>query len=167
LLNKPVLLVSLQGLYPDHHTDVEVSSGDNDVPKVDALDVEPRALAGDEADGEGISSAEPIAPSPIRSGTPVQADHSIVDQVISITPSVGRQKQKHPPPIPKRRPSKSSADQVMTQIELPSYRRPLCPWDFVTIEIIFGRLFEVFRCASQATGTRTLIGDDTQPPNRT
>jgi hypothetical protein len=25
MLNKPVLLVNLQGIYPDHHTDVELS----------------------------------------------------------------------------------------------------------------------------------------------
>jgi hypothetical protein len=38
----------------------------------------------------------------------------------------------------------SSADQVMTQIELPPYREPRRPLDLVTIEIIFGCLFETF-----------------------
>jgi hypothetical protein len=45
---------------------------------------------------------------------------------------------------PKRRPSKSLADLVTTQIELPLYygfRRPL---DLITIKIIFGRHFEAF-----------------------
>jgi hypothetical protein len=58
-------------------------------------------------------------------------------------------------------------DQVMTQIELPPYRRPQRPLDLVTIEIIFGRLFEVFRRASQAAGNETSADDDTQPPKRT
>jgi hypothetical protein len=91
LLNKHVLFVNLQGLYPDHHTNVEVSSGDDDVPKVDALVAEPRALAGDEAKGEGISSTEPIAPGLIRSNMSAQVDPSIADRVKS-TPSTGGQK---------------------------------------------------------------------------
>jgi hypothetical protein len=87
LLNKPVLLVSLQGLYPDRHTDVEVSSGGDDASMIDALAAKPRAPASDEVDGEGISSAEPIAPDPISSNMPAQADPSIADQVISSAPS--------------------------------------------------------------------------------
>jgi hypothetical protein len=79
--------VSLQGLYPDRHTDVEVSSGGDDASKTDALAAEPRVLAGDEPEGEGISSVEPIAPGSIRSNTLVQADPSVADQVISSTPS--------------------------------------------------------------------------------
>jgi hypothetical protein len=60
LLNKPVLLVNLQGLYLDHHTDVEVSSGDDDVSKIDALAAKLRVLADNEAEGEGISLAKPM-----------------------------------------------------------------------------------------------------------
>jgi hypothetical protein len=144
LLNKHVLLVTLQGLYPDRHTDVEASSGDDDASKTDTLAAGPRAPTSNEAEGEGISSAKPIATGPIRSNTLAQADPSIADRVISSTPSAGGQKWKHPPPIPKRKPSKSSADQVMTQIELPPYRGHRRPLDLVAIEIIFGRLFEVF-----------------------
>jgi hypothetical protein len=92
LLNKPILLVNLQGLYPDRHTDVEVSSGDDDASKIDALAAEPRAPAGDEAKGEGISSAEPIAPGPISCNTLAQANHSIVDWVVSSAPSASGQK---------------------------------------------------------------------------
>jgi hypothetical protein len=124
LLNKPVLLVNLQGLYPDRHTDVEVSSGDDDASMIDALAAKPRAPASDEVDGEGISSAEPIAPDPISSNMPAQADPSIADRVISSAPSARGQKRKCPPPIPKRKPTKSLTDQVMIQIELPPYRGP-------------------------------------------
>jgi hypothetical protein len=109
--------------------------------------------ASDEAEGEGISSAESIALDPISSNTPTQAHPSIADQIISSAPSAGGQKQKHPLPIPMRKPTKSSADQVMVQIELPPYRGPQRPLDLVTIEIIFGHLFEVFRHAPQAAST--------------
>jgi hypothetical protein len=167
LLNKPVLLVTLQGLYPNRHTNVEVSSGDDDASKTNALVVEPRAPAGDEAKDEGISSTEPITPGPIRSNTLAQTDPSVADRVVSSTPSAGGQKQKCPPFVLKHKPSKSLAVQVMTQIELPPYRRPRRTLDLVAIEIIFRRLFEVFRRASKTTSTGTLVGDDTQPPKRT
>jgi hypothetical protein len=90
LLNKPVLLVNLQGLYVDRHTDVEVSSGDDDAPKVDALAAKPRVPAGDEADGEGISSAEPIAPGPISFNTLAQPNPSVADRVASSAQYVDR-----------------------------------------------------------------------------
>jgi hypothetical protein len=91
LLNKHVLLVNLQGLYPDHHTYVEVSSGDDDVLKIDASAADPRVPTGDEAEGEGISSVESIASGPIRSNTSAQADSSVANRVISSTPSAGKQ----------------------------------------------------------------------------
>jgi hypothetical protein len=111
LLNKHVLLVNLQGLYPDHHTDVEVLNGDYDASKIDALTAEPRAPAGDEVVGEGISSTEPIALGPIRSSTLAQANPFIVDRVVSS--ATGGQKWKRPPPVPKRKPTKPLIDQVM------------------------------------------------------
>jgi hypothetical protein len=49
----------------------------------------------------------------------------------------------------------------MTQIELPPYRGPRSPLDLVAIEIIFGRLSEAFRHASQAAGTQIKL-----PPYR-
>jgi hypothetical protein len=51
----------------------------------------------------------------------------------------------------------------MSQIELPTYRGPHSPLDLIVVEIIFGRLFEVFQRISQTTGTDTLAGNDTQP----
>jgi hypothetical protein len=125
--------VNLQGLYPNRHTDVELSSGDDDASMIDDVTTEPRALVCDEADSEGVSSAQPIAPGPISSHTLVQADPSIADRVISSAPSVGGQKRKHPPPVPKRKSTKYSVDQVIIQIELPPYRGPWRPLDLVTI----------------------------------
>jgi hypothetical protein len=100
---------------------VEVSSGDDDAPKVDASVAELRVPTGDEADGEGTSSAEPIAPGPIRSNTSAHVDPFVADWVVSSTPSADGQKRKRPPPVPKRKSTKSSVDQVMIQIELPPY----------------------------------------------
>jgi hypothetical protein len=89
LLNKHVLLVNLQGLYPDRHIDVDVSSGDDDASKIDALAAELRVPAGDEAKGEGVSSAEPITLGPISSNTSAQVDPSVADRVVSSAPSAG------------------------------------------------------------------------------
>jgi hypothetical protein len=127
---------------------VELSSGDDDASKIDALAAEPRVAAGDEADGEGISLAEPIIPSLISSNMPAQDDPSVADRVISSAPSASEQKWKCLPPIPKHKSTKSSADQVSIQIELPPYCRPRRPLDLVAIEIVFGRLSEVFQHTS-------------------
>jgi hypothetical protein len=70
---------------------------------------------------------------------------------------------KRPSPVPKRKQALSSADQVMTQIELPPYHGPRSLLDLITIEIICGHLCEAFRRISQATGTGTSAGDDIQP----
>jgi hypothetical protein len=60
------------------------------------------------------------------------------------TSGQGGHMHKRPPPAPKRKHALSSTDQVMTQIELPSYHGPRSPLDLVAIEIIFGHLFEAF-----------------------
>jgi hypothetical protein len=74
----------------------------------------------------------------------MQIDPSAVDRAAFGTPSDGGNKQKHSSTVPKRRQTKTSKVQVMTQIELPPYRGPKSPLDLVAIEIIFGRLFEAF-----------------------
>jgi hypothetical protein len=80
-------------------------------------------------------------------------DHPlVVNQVEATAPLAGGQKRKRPPPTLKCKQSKPPADQVLTQIELPSYRRLRSPLDLDAIEIIFGQLFEVFRHASHAAG---------------
>jgi hypothetical protein len=76
---------------------------------------------------------------------------------------VGTNRSIHQPSLSVNKQTNTSADQVMTQIELPPYHRPRSPLDLVAIEIIFGRLFEAFRCTSQAAGTGSSIGGDTQP----
>jgi hypothetical protein len=108
-----------------------VSDDDNNVLK------EP---AGDDADGGGVTSAEHITPNPIDSNLLGQAHPSVVNQVNATAPSAGGQKRKCPPPALKHKQLKPAVNQVMTQIELPSYRGPRSPLDLVAVEIIFGCL---------------------------
>jgi hypothetical protein len=79
---------------------VELSSGDDDVSKIDALATEPRAPISDEVDGEGTSLDELIIPGLISSNRLAQTDPPVADRVISSAPSTGEQKWKHPPPAP-------------------------------------------------------------------
>jgi hypothetical protein len=59
--------LQIHDLYPGANIDVEVSSGDADLPTFDALATKQKKLAGDAAKDGGASSAEPIAPDPIKS----------------------------------------------------------------------------------------------------
>jgi hypothetical protein len=66
----------------------------------------------------------------LRMGEPLQlsqsllADPSVADRVASTDPPASGHRGKRPPSIPKRKQSSSSADQVMTHIEIPLYRGP-------------------------------------------
>jgi hypothetical protein len=73
---------------------VEVSSSEDDVIKKSASD--------DVRDG-GASSAEPIAPNPIRSNASGQTDPSIADRAASTDPPVGGRRRKCPPPVPNQK----------------------------------------------------------------
>jgi hypothetical protein len=99
---------------------------------------------GDDAEGEGVSSMEPIAPGPIGSNASMQTDPFIADQAALGAPSTGGPKRKCPLTVPKQKQTKTLIVQVMTYIELPPYRGPKSPMDSVAIEIIFGCLFEDF-----------------------
>jgi hypothetical protein len=59
-----------------------VLSGDDDVSKIDASTTNLKALDGDDAEGEGASSVELIAPDPIGSKALVQTDPSAVDWLL-------------------------------------------------------------------------------------
>jgi hypothetical protein len=54
----------------------------------------------------------------------------------------------------------------MTPNELPPYHGPQSPLDLVDVDIIFGRLFEAFQRASQASGTGASAGNDTHPSKK-
>jgi hypothetical protein len=48
------------------------------------------------------------------------------------------------PPTTRQNKPILQVDQVMTQVELHPYHGPRSPLDLVTIEIIYGRIFEAF-----------------------
>jgi hypothetical protein len=94
-------LFMTQDLYPKHQVDAELFDGENNGQK------EP---ASDDAEGKGGSSAELIAPNPIRSSAVGQIHHSAPGQVDADIPSGSGQKRKRVPLASKRKPSKSSTD---------------------------------------------------------
>jgi hypothetical protein len=140
---------------------VEVFSSEEDVPKPIAL--ADKKKVGDDTEDGGASSVELIAPNPIRSDMLRQVDSSVVDQATVLVAPTSRHGHKHSAPIPKRKQTLSSAEQVMTQIELPPYCGPWSPPYLVAIEIIFRRLFKVFQYTSQAAGIGTSVGDNAHP----
>jgi hypothetical protein len=68
---------------------VEVSSGEDDVSKTETLVGKKKTLACDDAEDGGVSSVELIAPNPISSGMPEQADPSTNDWVATVVPPAG------------------------------------------------------------------------------
>jgi hypothetical protein len=74
-----LLCLQTQGLYLEARVDVEVSSGEDDVPKTNALIDKKKALAGDDAKDGVVSSAEPITPYPISSDASEQAEPYVAD----------------------------------------------------------------------------------------
>jgi hypothetical protein len=104
----------VEDLYPNHQVDVELSDGDNNGRK---------ESASDDTEDKGTPLAKPIAPNSISSGMAGQTHPSTADQVDTTVASGGGHKSKCVMLASKHKPSKSSTDQVMTQIELPPYRR--------------------------------------------
>jgi hypothetical protein len=60
--------LQIQGLYLKNLIDVEVSNGEDDVPRPTASADKLKKLADDDAEEGGVSLAEPIAPNLIDSG---------------------------------------------------------------------------------------------------
>jgi hypothetical protein len=122
---------------------VEVSSGEDNAPKLDASASKQKEPAGDDVEDGGMSSGEPIAPNLISFGAPEHVDHFAADRVATIIPSVGSRGRKRPAATRQNK-SILQDDQVMTHIEFPPYRGPRGPLDLIAIEIIFGCIFEAF-----------------------
>jgi hypothetical protein len=103
----------IQNLYLDRQVDVELSDGDNNRRK---------ESAGNDAEDKSASLAEPIIPNRISSGMVGQTHPSAADRVDTTVASSSGHKRKRNVLPPKHKPSKSSANLVITQIELPAYR---------------------------------------------
>jgi hypothetical protein len=139
-----VCYLQTQVLYPKIHIDVQVSSGEDDVPKTDASADKRKAPDGNDAGDGGASSAESTASNLIWFDASEQAHPSVANQAASIIPPASRRGCKRPASTIRWNQPLPSADQVMSQIKLPRYRGPCSPLDLVVVEIIFVRLFEAF-----------------------
>jgi hypothetical protein len=138
-----LLCLQTQGQYLKVRIDMEVSSGKDDLPKLDASAGKQKALAGDDVEDGGVSSAKLIAPNLISSDAPEHADHSTTDRVATIVPSAGVHGRKRPAATRQNK-STLQDDQVMTHIELPPCCGPHSPFDLIAIEITCGCIFEAF-----------------------
>jgi hypothetical protein len=98
----------------------------------------------DDAEDEGVTSAEPTSPGPIGSGVHEKSKPFAADQVLSVPPS-SRRGRKHLHAATRRSNPVPPIDQVMTQVEHHPYHGPRNPLDSVAIEIIFRRIFEAFQ----------------------
>jgi hypothetical protein len=138
------IYLQTQGLYLKARIDVELSSDEDAGPKPDVLTDQKKASISNDAGDEGVSSAEPNAPNRISYSVPKQPDSFTASRVPPVVPSTGEHGCKHPPPTTRRNKPLPHIDQVMTQVEVPPYRRPRSPLDLVVIEVIFGHIFEAF-----------------------
>jgi hypothetical protein len=120
----------------------------------------PKVQVVNDAETVGATSAEAPAPGPIGDDAPGNPMPSVIDRVpiVPLASGCGRKclhhmvKQSNPVP---------HANEVMTQVELPPYRGSRSPLDLVVIEIVFGRIFEMFRRMSHvAAAGATIVNDD-------
>jgi hypothetical protein len=80
--------LQIQDLYPKALIDVEVSNGEDDVPRPTASADKLKKSVNDDAEDMGVSSTEPIAPNSISSGAPGHSDPSTAALVVApILPS--------------------------------------------------------------------------------
>jgi hypothetical protein len=105
----------IQDFCPDLQFDVELSDGDNNNGQNKPI--------GDEAEGKGAPSTEPIAPNPTDSSVVRDTRSSAIGQIATASSS-SRQKKKYVSLASKHKLPTPSADQVTTHIELPPYRGP-------------------------------------------
>jgi hypothetical protein len=114
LLSRIILFrLQTQGLYPEARINVEVSSGKDDVPRPTASADKLKKSASDDAEDRGVSSAEPIAPNPISSGTSGPSDPSTAAWVVAPVLPSGKHGKKCPLPVARRN---KLLDQVMTLV---------------------------------------------------
>jgi hypothetical protein len=149
-----LILSSKQDLYPPHQVDTELP---------DSTGEDPKQTAGDDDEGHGIPLIEPINSNPIGSNMAVPVHPPAADQHVSAAPLSDGQKRKHIRLVSKRK-TTTSSDQVIT--EPPSYHGSHNRLNLVSVNLIFGRLFEAFQHISQAIRTDAMARADTQPAKK-
>jgi hypothetical protein len=150
-----------QDLYPPHQVNADLSNNTGE---------DRRQTAGDDVEGPGIPSIEPITSNPIGSNMAASVCPPAVDQRVSATPPSGGQKQKQKQKqkrirLASKHKIPTSSDQVIT--ELPSYHSSHNRSNLVSVNLVFGRLFEAFQHISQAIGTDATARTDIQPAKKT
>jgi hypothetical protein len=119
---------------------------------------------GNDDEGQGAPSAEPIVPNLIGSGMVMQVCPSVVDQLITAAPlGSGPLKKKHLVLALKRK-QHAPSDQVTTKLFL--HHVPRCSPGLVAVKLVFGCLFEALQCLTQAAEIDTSARADTQPAKR-
>jgi hypothetical protein len=144
-----------QGLYPPHQVDADL---------FDNTGEDQKQTVGDDVEGPGIPSVEPITSNPIGSNMAAPVCPPTTDQRVSAAPPSGGQKWKRIRLASKRK-IPTSSDQVIT--ELTSYHSSRNRSNLVSVNLVFGRLFEAFQHISQAIGTDATAGADIQPAKKT
>jgi hypothetical protein len=150
-----LILSFKQDLYPPHQVDADLS---------DSTGEDRKQTTDDDVEGPGIPLIEPITSNPIESNMAAPVCPPAADQPIFTAPLSGGQKRKRIMLASKRKITASS-DQVIT--ELPSYHGSRNQLNLVSVNLAFGRLFEVFQHISQAIRTDATAGADTQPAKKT
>jgi hypothetical protein len=150
-----LILSVKQDLYPPHQVDA-------DLP--DSTGEDWNHTAGNDVEGPGIPLIEPITSNPIGSNMAALVCPPTTDQPVSAAPSSGGQKWKRIRLASKHKITTSS-NQVI--IELPSYHWSHNRSNLVSVNLIFGRLFEAFQHISQAIEIDATAGADTQPAKKT
>jgi hypothetical protein len=150
-----LILSVQQDLYPPHQADADLS---------DSTGEDRKQTAGDDVEGPGIPLIEPITSNPIGSNMAAPVCPPAADQPVSAAPLSGGQKRKRIRLASKRK-TTASSDQVITK--LPSCHLSRNRSNLVSVNLIFGRLFEAFQHISQAIGTDATAGANTQPAKKT
>jgi hypothetical protein len=144
-----------QDLYPPHQVDADLSDNTGEDRK---------QTVGDDVEGPGIPSIEPITSNPTGSNMAAPVCPPAADQRVSAAPPSGGQKRKRISLASKRK-IPTSSDQVIT--ELPFYHLSRNRSNLVSVNLVFGRLFEAFQHISRAIGTDATAGADIQPAKKT
>jgi hypothetical protein len=150
-----LILSVKQDLYPPHQVDADLS---------DSTGEDRNQTAGNDVEGPRIPLIKPITSNSIISNMAASVCPPATDQPVSAAPSSGGQKQKHIRLASKCKIT-TSFDQVIT--ELPSYHWSRNRSKLVSVNLVFGCLFEAFQHISQVIGTDATAGADTQPAKKT
>jgi hypothetical protein len=128
-----LILSSKQDIYPPHQVDADLS---------DSTGEDLKQTAGDDVEGHGIPLIEPVSSNPIGSNMAAPVRPPAADQPVFAAPLSGGQKQKRIRLASKRK-TTTSSNQVITK--LPSYHGSRNRLNLVSVNLVFGRLFEGFQ----------------------